>query len=198
MTSSPGVWHVSHCGQLFFPSARLPSSCPACGKPLAPDAAAEVPSPFRSPAQQQRRVLLRPTDGDWLHYSGGHLHVGVTDGYGNVLAFDRHGLRLQPAVQWPRCLVVRVKGADESAWDRALSDVRDSEWTPQSYDAGSRNCFTFVLAFLASVAGLGMQEVSREQFTRDLILPESRRAAKYLTLLRRAARRGWYRLEDEA
>ena len=214
-----GVWHVQHCCPLFLASAALPAACPVCRERLDPSSAAvRVPSPFRSASDHRRAVLLRPTAGEFCQYRGGHLHIGASDCCGRVAAFDADGLRLCPAEEWAQCLVIPLpaagggplspgEGAGDSEtprspgsrqWDDTLAHLlSSSDWTAESYDDVSRNCFSFVLAFLERAGALPSPAPwTRERFAAELVLPVSRRAAKYLTLSRTVARQGWCALGE--
>ena len=115
--ATDGVWHVRHCCPLFFPSAVLPAICPACQRPFG-DAVSPVllPSPFRSAVSHPRTVLIRPTAGEFKDYSGGDLHVGVSDAEGDVIAFDAGGLRRSPAGEWSQCLAIPLPTCDDEGF----------------------------------------------------------------------------------
>ncbi|XP_037084157.1 LOW QUALITY PROTEIN: MKRN2 opposite strand protein-like [Pollicipes pollicipes] len=208
MSPPAGVWHVHHCAPLFFPSPHLPARCPACGKPLPTSPPREVPSPFRRAADQPRSVLIRPTEGDFLlnYTGGGDLHAGVTDSGGGVVAFDRAGLRRVPTADWPQCIVIPLPASDAPAeaaaarWDHALDRLLTADaGRPLTTDEADRNCFSFVLAFLAALGlpGVAAGGLTREAFAREHVVPVSGRAAKYLTLYRRVRRLGWYAIGEE-
>ena len=183
-----------------------------------------LPSPFRSARQNPRAVLIRPTVGEFTDYCGGDLHVGVSDASGQVLAFDVDGLRRRPDSEWSQCLVITLSSGCPSSdaaeqtggttdgssgvtlamascdrlWDEAIANfVASKEWPAESYQEISRNCFSFLLAFLERADALASPGPwTRERFAAEYVLPVSRRAAKYLTLKRRAMRDGWYALGE--
>ena len=85
-------------------------------------------------------------------------------------------------------------------WNKAVSSfITSKEWSPESYHETSRNCFSFLLAFLERAGALPSPGPwTKERFARECVLPVSRRAAKYLTLKRRTARDGWCALGEQA
>ena len=88
----------------------------------------------------------------------------------------------------------------EVFWDEAIkSFISSDEWSPESYHETTRNCFSFLLAFLDR-AGVLSSPVpwTRERFAEQHVLPVTRRAAKYLTLERRVVRDGWCALGEQA
>ncbi|NXG67840.1 MKROS protein, partial [Hemiprocne comata] len=51
------------------------------------------------------------------------------------------------------------------------------------YEEHEHNCYTYALAFINSVrAARGEQHISKSEFTEKFVIPQTRRASKYITL----------------
>lgn len=77
--------------------------------------------------------------------------------------------------------------------------VGGEEWRAEHYDELNWNCYDFVVGFLKE---LGMEDLGdKERFCIEKVLPETKKAAKYLALYRRICQQGYVvqgaRLEAE-
>ncbi|CAG2113395.1 unnamed protein product [Medioppia subpectinata] len=96
----PGILCFQHCNpksKVFC--LELPDYCPQCDSPMScielkiPPFC--VPFPFICAKRTQCSVIIRPTDGDFLHHyqNAADLHIGLTDSKGDVYEFDKYGLQ---------------------------------------------------------------------------------------------------------
>ncbi|XP_043212934.1 uncharacterized protein LOC122377031 [Amphibalanus amphitrite] len=88
----------------------------------------------------------------------------------------------------------RASSSYDRGWDDAIAHFLNStEWRAEVYDEISCNCFSFLLAFLERTGFLPAEDPwTRERFAEEVVLPVTRRAAKYLTLRRRVQQDGWW------
>ncbi|XP_054243662.1 MKRN2 opposite strand protein [Indicator indicator] len=196
------ILRVRHCGADIF-CRRPPRLCPACGIPLrgAGLAAAplRLPSPFRHGHRQPRAFLLRPTTGTFLGgYDGkSDLHVGITNSNGVVYNYDQEGIQ-RAETGWEQCISIPLVQPDMfgllQQWDQLLEEFSVGEaWLPHRYEEDEHNCYTFALAFLNSVlAAEGKQQLSKREFTERFVIPQTKRASKYITLQQELTAKDFY------
>ncbi|XP_050184271.1 MKRN2 opposite strand protein [Myiozetetes cayanensis] len=193
---------VRHCRALLY-CRRAPARCPACGGALAAGGLSSAPvrldCPFRPGHGQPRAFLVRPTRGAFLRgYDGSSdLHVGITDSRGVVYHYDQEGVH-RAHCGWEQCICIPLvqpqSGQLLHHWDGLLEEFAEGEaWLPHRYDEQEHNCYTFALAFINHVLSRqGKQPLSKEEFTERFVLPQSRRASRYLSLQRELAHRDCY------
>ncbi|NXW93541.1 MKROS protein, partial [Alopecoenas beccarii] len=186
------IVRVRHCGAAIF-SRRVPERCPACGGTLRgsalPDAPLRLPSPFRHGHRQPRAFLLRPTAGTFLGgYDGkSDLHVGITNSNGVVYNYDAEGVH-RAGTGWEQCISIPLVQPHMfgllQQWDQLLEEFSTGEaWLPHRYDEHEHNCYTYALAFINSIlTAQGKREMSKSEFTEKFVIPQTKRAARYITL----------------
>ncbi|NWX09471.1 MKROS protein, partial [Caloenas nicobarica] len=186
------IVRVRHCGAAIF-SRRAPERCPACGRPLSgsalPAAPLRLPSPFRHGHRQPRAFLLRPTAGTFLGgYDGkSDLHVGITNSNGVVYNYDAEGVH-RAGTGWEQCISIPLVQPHRfgllQQWDQLLEEFSAGEaWLPHRYDEHEHNCYTYALAFINSIlTAQGKREMSKSEFTEKFVIPQTKRAARYMTL----------------
>lgn len=85
------------------------------------------------------------------------LHIGVTSSCGDIVEFDRFGLRRNTEKNgkstWSQCLLVEsIPDAWNEHWDDILiKTCKRSQWLSSAYHEDSNNCYSFVLSFLQSL-----------------------------------------------
>ncbi|NXG21296.1 MKROS protein, partial [Grallaria varia] len=116
---------------------------------------------------------------------------------GVVYHYEERGV--QRARQgWEQCLCVpllRPHAWDlQRRWDGLLERFsRSHAWQPRRYDEQEHNCYTYALAFINHVRSLqGQQPLSKDEFTERFVMPQTRRASRYLTLHHQLAHRDFY------
>ncbi|XP_063232920.1 MKRN2 opposite strand protein [Bacillus rossius redtenbacheri] len=194
MDMDPGILCFQHCGPKVF-CFQLPNDCPVCTCNLSNGnfqlPPFRVPYPFVRAIQHPCSIVIKPTTGDFLHdyRNTKDLHIGVTTSQGEVVEFDRRGVRRNQAALWQQCLVVDGAAKPWSEhWDATLQQVSGQPcWTPFSYDEDSFNCYTFVLSFLCKLryGNLSEAAMNRTVFCESFILPRTTAAGKYISLFRK-------------
>ncbi|NXN97643.1 MKROS protein, partial [Rhinopomastus cyanomelas] len=185
------IVRVQHCGTAIF-CRRVPPRCPACGLPLPrglADAPLRLPSPFRQGHRQPCALLLRPSGGTFLGgYDGkSDLHVGITSSNGVVYNYDEEGVHREQS-RWEECISIPLVQPDMfgllQQWDTLLEEFSVGEaWLPCRYDEHEHNCYTYALAFINSIlAAQGKQQISKSEFTERFVIPQTKRASKYITV----------------
>ncbi|NXC11274.1 MKROS protein, partial [Orthonyx spaldingii] len=120
------------------------------------------------------------------------LHVGITDSKGVVYHYDQEGVH-RAGSGWEQCISVPLVQPDMAElllqWDQLLEEFSLEEaWLPHRYEEQQHNCFTFALAFVNRVRrGRGWEPLSKAQFSERFLLPHTRAASRYLTLLQELA-----------
>jgi len=181
---------------------QCPSSCPCCCKALENESFNIPPFRLGSPLADSTycpfSVVLKPTSGSFLHnYSKGcDLHIGITNSLGVVYDFDRNGVNIRPD-GWVQCLVVLTLELDDwmrrDSWDLRLEEYSTmSCWRKESYSEVMCNCYDYVLGFL-SLMNLqavvpSITDKLSSNFCRDVVVPQTKRVAKYISLYRRLLR----------
>ncbi|NXP75712.1 MKROS protein, partial [Ramphastos sulfuratus] len=196
------ILRVRHCGADIF-CRRAPQLCPACGLPLrgAGLAAAPIrlPSPFRHGHRQPYAFLLRPTTGTFLGgYDGkSDLHVGITNSHGVVYSYNQEGIQ-RAETGWEQCISIPLVQPDLfgllQQWDKLLEEFSLGEaWLPHRYEEDDHNCYTYALAFVNSIlTAQGKQQLSKGEFTEMFVIPQTKRASKYLTLHQELTAKDFY------
>ncbi|GLH11807.1 hypothetical protein R5R35_013506 [Gryllus longicercus] len=194
MDTDPGLICFQHCGSKVF-CFDLPPECPTCNKYLTNERFQippfRVPYPFVRASQHPCSIVIRPTVGDFLndYLNSMDLHIGITNSDGDVVEFDKDGLRQQGSDMWEQCLSVPgVSGPWTEHWDATLQDlIKEGHWIASRYDERHLNCYAFVLAFLQKVqcGELSEAAVSRTTFCERFIVPRTTAAGKYISLYRK-------------
>ncbi|XP_017047523.1 MKRN2 opposite strand protein [Drosophila ficusphila] len=228
ITSDPGILCFHHCNVKVF-CFTLPHTCPHCSAPLDADADEDatananasvdpsgeperggprllpfrLPYPFVRATQHPCAIVLRPSTGDFLNdYSNAtDLHIAVTTSGGDIVEFDRFGLRRHrrednPA-EWRQSLLVGdVPEPWHDFWDEVLQQIcaQSVRWSIASYTEESHNCYAFVLAFLQALGHAHLSEAARSKtaFCEQCIVPRTTTAGKYISLYRKIRRSGVY------
>ncbi|XP_054157014.1 MKRN2 opposite strand protein-like [Oppia nitens] len=215
----PGILCFQHCNsrcKVFC--LELPDHCPLCSASLS---SVElkippfcVPYPFTSAKRTQCSLVIRPTDGDFLHHyqNAADLHIGLTDSKGNVYEFDKNGLQMTAArssstsststvssssALWNQCLSVPIVTNMDNLWKEYWDYIihitaQLDRWLPNQYSEHQNNCYSFVITFLRmlDVKDLKPSLNSKTQFCKDFIVPRTKNAAKYIALYRRVVKEG--------
>ncbi|XP_017130158.1 MKRN2 opposite strand protein [Drosophila elegans] len=228
ITSDPGILCFHHCNVKVF-CFTLPHTCPHCNAPLDADGDADrdadtnadaepnaeldrsgprllpfrLPYPFVRATQYPCAIVLRPSTGDFLNdYSNAtDLHIAVTTSGGDIVEFDRFGLRRHRRddnpPEWRQSLMVGdVPEPWHDFWDEVLQQVcaQTARWSIASYAEESHNCYAFVLAFLQALGHAHLSEAARSKtaFCEQCIVPRTTTAGKYISLYRKIRRSGIY------
>ncbi|EDW53984.1 GM18237 [Drosophila sechellia] len=148
-------------------------------------------------------IVLRPSAGDFLNdYSNAtDLHIAVTTSGGDIVEFDRFGLRRHRRddnpPEWRQSLMVGdVPEPWHDFWDEVLQQIcaQSVRWSIASYAEESHNCYAFVLAFLQALGHAHLSEAARSKtaFCEQCIVPRTTTAGKYISLYRKIRRSGIY------
>ncbi|NXN21267.1 MKROS protein, partial [Nycticryphes semicollaris] len=196
------ILRVRHCQADIF-CRRPPPRCPACSRPLRDAgmsaAPLRLPSPFRHGHRQPRAFLLRPTAGTFLGgYDGkSDLHVGITNSHGVVYNYNEEGIH-RAETGWEQCISIPLVQPDMfellQEWDKLLEEFSVGEaWLPHRYEEHDHNCYTYALAFINSVlTAQGKQQMSKSEFTEKFVIPQTKKASKYITLHQELAANEFY------
>ncbi|KAH8377835.1 hypothetical protein KR093_007314, partial [Drosophila rubida] len=216
ITSDPGILCFHHCNVKVF-CFTLPHTCPHCNAQLDADANAapdttgdatitrllpfRLPYPFVRATQHPCAIVLRPSTGDFLNdYSNAtDLHIAVTTSAGDIVEFDRYGLRRHRRDDNPRdwrqsLLVGDLPEPWHDYWDEILDQIcgQSSRWSIDCYEETSHNCYAFVLAFLQALGHAQLSDAARTKtsFCEKYIVPRTTTAGKYISLYRRLRHAG--------
>uniref|UniRef100_A0A8D0LBW2 MKRN2 opposite strand n=1 Tax=Sphenodon punctatus TaxID=8508 RepID=A0A8D0LBW2_SPHPU len=79
-------------------------------------------------------------------------------------------------------------------WDKYLGDFSASEvWLPHRYEEHSHNCYTYALTFINCVlAAQGKKQMNKNEFTERFVIPQTRKASKYITVYQEIAENYFY------
>ncbi|KAG1706622.1 MKRN2 opposite strand protein [Nymphon striatum] len=210
----PGLFCFQHCqknAKVFC--FKLPSSCVICGVDLQTSELRippfRVPYPFTDASRAPCSVVIKPTNGDFLHNykNSADLHMGVTDSNGIVYEYDEKGLKkcrdCGDSSEWKQCLAINVTDGSNKQfsaewkeyWNFILNIIAEDEmWTSEQYKEETHNCYTFVLTFLRSLQlrNLNGSILSRTEFCKKFVLPRTTSAAKYISLYRHLLKNNIY------
>ncbi|XP_070133146.1 MKRN2 opposite strand protein [Drosophila bipectinata] len=162
-----------------------------------------LPYPFVRATQHPCAIVLRPSTGDFLndYNNATDLHIAVTTSGGDIVEFDRIGLRRHrrddnPA-EWRQSLLVGdVPEPWHDFWDEVLQQIcaQSVRWSIASYEEETHNCYAFVLAFLQALGHAPLSEAARSKtaFCEQCIVPRTTTAGKYISLYRKLRRSGVY------
>ncbi|KAL1124135.1 hypothetical protein AAG570_001905 [Ranatra chinensis] len=180
----------------------MPEYCPVCRIPTDDNSNLlpfRVPYPFVRASQHPCSVLIKPTNGDFLHdYNVTQdLHIGVTNSLGKVMEFDRCGLHRDRTNDWNQSLVVYKAEHQQSLdqWDYILNVIAEQDcWTPTRYNEETFNCYTFALAFVKCLKAGPISQLasSKTNFCEAFVSPRVTNACKYINLYRRLRDSGYY------
>ncbi|XP_058452912.1 MKRN2 opposite strand protein [Malaya genurostris] len=194
-----------HCRKNVFVFS-VPIRCPLCNqilehcKDILPFA---LPHPFVNATQTPCSVVLRPSRGDFLRdfQNSINLHIALTDSKGSIVEFDASGLICTKAKQvdkslWGQCLVVAdVPDSWFYHWDcTLLRMITEQGWNERIYDADDVNCYNFVLKFLQLLKYMPYMAFAEntETFTKELVVPKTTHAGKYITIYRNINEFGYW------
>ncbi|XP_053695295.1 MKRN2 opposite strand protein [Sabethes cyaneus] len=200
----PHVICFKHCRNHIF-VLKVPVQCPLCNHPLEQCKNLlpfGLPYPFVVANQSPCSVVLRPSVGDFLSdfHNNVDLHIAVTDSQGAIVEFDSPGLlrtanRSVDRKLWGQSLViVTVPDAWFHHWDTTIVRVIEEQgWKRRIYDSDKLNCYSFVLAFLRLLLyePIAAFVENTEAFSRQLIVPKTTQAAKYITIYRKIKQFGF-------
>ncbi|XP_008944879.1 PREDICTED: MKRN2 opposite strand protein, partial [Merops nubicus] len=125
------------------------------------------------------------------------LHVGITNSSGVVYNYDAEGVRRDHA-GWEQCVSVPLVQPGMvgllQQWDELLEEFSVGEaWQPHRYEEQAHNCYTFALAFINSILmAQGKRQLSKREFTEKFVIPQMRKASRYLTLHQALAANDFY------
>ncbi|CAG0880350.1 unnamed protein product [Darwinula stevensoni] len=207
--TDPGILCFQHCDKktkIFCFS--VPSTCPVCGCDLVNSPLRippfRIPYPFGRARDFRCAVVIKPTQGSFLkdYKNSSDLHIGVTDSRGEVVEYDRNGVKRG---DWEHCLPVPIFPKKSSSlslpqshsfvlkWDSTLQSMATSPlWTKDKYMEKSHNCYAFTLSFLGSLKleRLNGATSNPTEFCQRFIVPQTTAAGKYITLYRRLSETG--------
>ncbi|XP_048713112.1 MKRN2 opposite strand protein isoform X2 [Caretta caretta] len=99
---------------------------------------------------------------------------------------------------WEQCISIPLMQPDMygllEQWDKYLEEFSTGEaWFFHRYDEHHHNCYTFALAFINCVlAAQGKQPMSKSEFTERFVIPQTRKASKYITVYQEVAENYFY------
>ncbi|XP_074032923.1 MKRN2 opposite strand protein-like isoform X2 [Leptinotarsa decemlineata] len=130
------------------------------------------------------------------YFNSKDLHVGVTTSRGDIVEFDKNGLRSHQSIEWGQCLLLdQAPRSWSNHWNTILKNVCDQKcWCPESYREDSHNCYSFVLTFLKNLGygSLSSAANSKTTFCEKFIIPRTISAGKYISLYRKLKKTGIY------
>lgn len=194
---------MRHCTpdcNIFFLS--FPPCCPVCNAELNNCSLIippfRVPSTFVSRQSAVCKILLRPTDGNFLrdYRNGDNLHIGINNSKGVVFNYDERGLMMDRE-GWSQCVAVNVvpNGRHEvfaQDWDKELeASTRTGLWSAARYEHESNNCYDYVLDVLNKLFPKHERFSNKKTFCRVYVIPATTRAAQYITLFREVLEKGF-------
>ncbi|NWX19818.1 MKROS protein, partial [Aegotheles bennettii] len=106
---------------------------------------------------------------------------------GVVYNYDEEGIH-RSQTGWEQCISIPLVQPDMfeliQQWDELLEEFSVGEaWLPHRYDEQEHNCYTYALAFINSVRTMqGRQQVSKSEFTERFVIPQTRRASRYIAV----------------
>ncbi|XP_010582734.1 PREDICTED: MKRN2 opposite strand protein [Haliaeetus leucocephalus] len=115
------------------------------------------------------------------------LHVGITSTHGVVYNYNEEGIH-RAETGWEQCISIPLVQPDMfgllQQWDKLLEEFSVGEaWLPHRYDEHDHNCYTYALAFINSVlTAQGKRQMSKSEFTEKFVIPQTKKASKYITL----------------
>ncbi|NWI25196.1 MKROS protein, partial [Sula dactylatra] len=115
------------------------------------------------------------------------LHVGITNSNGMVYNYNEEGIQ-RAETGWEQCISIPLVQPDAfgllQQWDTLLEEFSAGEaWLPYRYEEHDHNCYTYALAFINSVlTAQGKQQMSKSEFTEKFVIPQTKKASKYITL----------------
>ena len=191
-----------HCTNQFnILCFSIPEICPICqqnilqtGMRIPPYL---IPSPFTNAESTSCSLLIKPTVGNFVtdFTKESNLHVGLTDMNGCVHEFDENGITVG-SCEWRTCIKVTLLHDDDplkSEWNKSLQKFKDGRlWKKELYDENSHNCFDFVVSFLRFMGLDRMYPslIDRRLFCKDMIVPKTGKAGKYIGLYREILQNG--------
>ncbi|XP_026713422.1 MKRN2 opposite strand protein [Athene cunicularia] len=115
------------------------------------------------------------------------LHVGITNSNGVVYNYNEEGIH-RSETGWEQCISIPLVQPDMfgllQQWDKLLEEFSVGEaWLPHRYEEHDHNCYTYALAFINSIlTAQGKQQMSKSEFTEKFVIPQTKKASKYITL----------------
>ncbi|XP_009320288.1 PREDICTED: MKRN2 opposite strand protein [Pygoscelis adeliae] len=115
------------------------------------------------------------------------LHVGITNSNGVVYNYNEEGIH-RAETGWEQCISIPLVQPDMfgllQQWDALLEEFSVGEaWLPHRYEEHDHNCYTYALAFINSVlTAQGKRQMSKSEFTEKFVIPQTKKASKYITL----------------
>ncbi|KAK2145735.1 hypothetical protein LSH36_660g02000 [Paralvinella palmiformis] len=191
-----------HCESILCLS--VPEQCPACSADLSKTSLQippfRLPSPFQDSLESPYSIVIKPTNGSFIRdYSNDEdLHVGVTDSQGIVYDYSTVGISKHES-GWNQVLAILIASKENyriaSVWDLKLQEFcAYGKWQRKKYDEEINNCYTFGLEFLQLVQQHGvlgeLPIENKSVFVKEMILPLTKKAAKYILLYRRLRTEG--------
>lgn len=176
--------------------------------------------PFSNSSQLTYDLALIPSRGTFLdefnNTSG--LHIGIVNGNGDILEFDRSGVKLnQPSREkWRQCLALNFlngflqnKSCDiekiHSMWDDTVEELSKSK-SNIIYQETHNNCFDFVLLFVHTltkrfkkdsmqnnISLTEMDNLDKVKFCEKFVVPVTKIALRYIICNNRlnSAKENW-------
>ncbi|XP_074860977.1 MKRN2 opposite strand protein isoform X3 [Carettochelys insculpta] len=139
----------------------------------------------------KRKAVERGYDGST------DLHVGITNTNGLVYNYNETGIH-RAELGWEQCISIPLVQPDLNSllnqWDKYLEDFSTGEaWFFHRYDEHHHNCYTYALTFINCILAVqGKQPMSKSEFTERFVIPQTRKASKYITLYREVAENYFY------
>ncbi|XP_009957140.1 PREDICTED: MKRN2 opposite strand protein [Leptosomus discolor] len=125
------------------------------------------------------------------------LHVGITNSNGVVYHYNEEGIH-RAERGWEQCISIPLVQPDMfgllQQWDQLLKEFSVGEaWLPHRYQEHDHNCYTFALAFINSVlTAQGKRQMTKSEFTEMFVIPQMKKASKYITLHRELTANEFY------
>ncbi|XP_043563899.1 MKRN2 opposite strand protein isoform X1 [Chiloscyllium plagiosum] len=191
-----------HCGKDIY-CFNVPEQCPICGQSLLgrrlEDAPVSIPNSFVDGHHEKCSFLIKPTKGSFLRdYDGrSDLHVGISNTSGVVYNYIETGVQ-RDGCGWEECVCVPLVQPDMysliNQWDIYLEQFSTADlWLPNRYNEYEHNCYSYALTFINRVlAAQSKRQLSRTEFTERFVVPQTKRASRYITLHRELCRSYFY------
>eukprot|EP00118_Oscarella_pearsei_P001598 m.7879 g.7879 ORF g.7879 m.7879 type:complete len:208 (+) comp19908_c0_seq1:28-651(+) len=191
--------HCSVENSVFCLSSRpivTRSVCPICDQVLKGSRFLvppfRVPSPcFRNAVGSAHCLTIKPSIKSFMEYSDGDdLHVGISDNRGHVHHYDEYGLHCDSDPEttfWTDCLVVPLSVAEQTLPTNGFEEcICHDRWTADRYNAVEYNCYDFVVNMVNVASYLERRIWTKDAFCRHILLPNTSRMAKFISIYRRA------------
>ncbi|NWR77509.1 MKROS protein, partial [Centropus unirufus] len=116
---------------------------------------------------------------------------------GVVYHYNEEGIH-RAGTGWEQCISIPLVQPDMfgllQQWDELLEEFSGGEaWLPHRYEEHDHNCYTYALAFINSIlTAQGKRCMSKSEFTERFVIPQTKKASKYITVHRELTANDFY------